>query len=86
MTRLLRWYESMGDGWTVLPQKYKQEKARGPALISARKLCLLAYELVFTARLVETRLNPGTGLVNPGAAASTPGTGTAPGAAAAYRR
>ena len=59
----------MEDGRTVWPEKDEQEKARGPALISARKPCELTNDLAFTARLAKTRLDPGTGLVDPGAAA-----------------
>ena len=59
----------MGDGRTVMPQKYEQEKAGGSALISARKPCEVAQDFAFTARLAKTLLDPGTGLVDPGAAA-----------------
>ena len=39
----------MGDGRTVWPEKDKREKARGPALISARKPCEPPHVLAFTA-------------------------------------
>ena len=55
MALVLRRDKTTGDSRTTLPQKDEQEKARGPALISARKLCELAHELDFTARLVKTR-------------------------------
>ena len=78
----------MGDGWTVLPQKEEQEKSQGPALISARKPCLLAHQLAFTVRLANTWLEPGTGFVDPGAAARQcrPPPPSPPAAAFAFRR
>ena len=65
MSRVLSRDETTGDGRTVLPQKDEQEKAQGLALISARKPCELAHELAFKEKLAKTRLDQGTGLINP---------------------
>ena len=73
---MLRRDETTGDGRTDWPEKDEREKARGPALISARKPCEPPQDLAFTERLAKTWLDPCAGLVDPGAAA----------AAAAYRR
>ena len=58
----------MGDGRTDSTQREKREKARGPALIGARTLCLHT-EKDSTGRLRKNWLDPGTGLVGLGAAA-----------------
>ena len=44
MALVLRRDETTGDGRTVLPPKDEQEKARGPALIGARKPCFSTEE------------------------------------------
>ena len=76
----------MRDGRLVLPKTDDKEKAQGPALISARKLCELAHDLAFTARLAKTRLDPSTGLVDPCAAARRPPPPPPPTAANRARR
>ena len=47
----------MGDGWTIWPQKYREQKA------------VFSHEKIFHSVACKNRLDSGTGLVNPVTAA-----------------
>ena len=65
----------MGDGQTVWRQTNGREKTQGPAPIGARK-AVFSHQKVFHGKAREKRLNPGTGLIDPGAAARRQQRGT----------